>query len=155
MSFCINWYVPHNSQQLSHQTCKHLHQTAGERSVWLTVLRDILQVIPLRRVLYALPTMSAGELKEKAVLITRLDSLWSLESVRPVRISSHSFGAGIRKALMYLAWRRFYFNINRRWDATTVPVPRDDSPISDSNASRQGILQTPLFRHASKLQYPW
>jgi len=78
-----------------------LHQTAGERSVWLTVLRDILQVIPLRRVLEALPTMSASELKEKAVLITRLDSLWSLESVRPVRISSHSFGAGIRKALVW------------------------------------------------------
>lgn len=83
------------------QTCKHLHQTAGERSVWLAVLCDILQVIPLRRVLYALPTMSASELKQKAVLITRLDSLWSLETVRPVRISNHPLGAGICRALIW------------------------------------------------------
>ncbi|KIM86421.1 hypothetical protein PILCRDRAFT_4916 [Piloderma croceum F 1598] len=44
--------------------------------------------------------MSASELRQKAVLITRLDSLWSLETVRPVTISTHSLGVGICRALI-------------------------------------------------------
>lgn len=45
--------------------------------------------------------MSASELRQKALLITRLDSLWSLEAVHPVRISTHSIGAGMCRALIW------------------------------------------------------
>jgi hypothetical protein len=69
----------------------------GDRSVWMAVLRDIMEVMPLRRVLHALPNMSASELKQKAVHMTRLDSRWNREIVHPVKIDSHPLGSGVCK----------------------------------------------------------
>ena len=71
------------------QTCKYLHKIFGEHSVWIAVLRDIMDVIPLRRVVHALPSMSASELRQKAMLITRLDSVWSFNTARPMKMASH------------------------------------------------------------------
>jgi len=67
----------------------------SERSVWLYVLRDILEVIPLPRLRHALPSMLSSELRGKAAMITRLDALWGRDTIHPANIESYRLDLGV------------------------------------------------------------
>lgn len=60
-----------------------------ERSVWNTALHDITEVIPLRGLRYTMPSMSSGELKNKAITMARLERLWSCQVAIPKKIERH------------------------------------------------------------------
>jgi len=55
----------------------------------MTVLLDILEVIPIPRLVHALPGMPASELKRRAELMVRLEGLWNREVIIPKRVSCH------------------------------------------------------------------
>src|ERR1700737_3092401 len=57
----------------------------GERSIWMAVLKDITEVIPLHGSIPALPAMSSSELRLKAMTMARLDELWRRDTVYPVK----------------------------------------------------------------------
>ena len=67
----------------------------GEALVWRSVLSDIMEVLPLRALRHALPSMSSDELIHKAVLLTRLDILWSKDVVTPSRMKSHVLSSDV------------------------------------------------------------
>jgi len=73
-----------------------------ERSVWSAAVRDIVGVVPLRRVRHELPSMTSEQLKRKAMQIARLDNLWSHESIHPVKVERHPLDAGVRRAEVVL-----------------------------------------------------
>lgn len=73
-----------------------------ERSVWSAAVRDIMGVVPLRRVRHELPSMTGEQLKHKAMQIARLDNLWSRESIRPVKVERHLLDSGVRRAEVVL-----------------------------------------------------
>jgi hypothetical protein len=66
-----------------------------ERSIWDAAFRDILEVIPLRGIRYALPDMTSTELRRKADRIGRVDNLWSHDTIHPVKIERHSLSPDI------------------------------------------------------------
>ena len=69
----------------------------GERSIWMAVLQDITEIIPLRGVLHRLPVMSSRELEHKVVTMARLDELWSRGTVHPAKIDCHPVDSSVSK----------------------------------------------------------
>lgn len=67
----------------------------GEPFVWRAVLFDIMEVLPLRALRHALTSMSSVELMRKAILLTRLDALWSQDFVIPAKMESHSLAPDV------------------------------------------------------------
>lgn len=61
----------------------------GDRSVWSLVLWDLADVKNLPHVKYKIPSMTADELRMKAIHITRIDELWSQDGIKPIRIEDH------------------------------------------------------------------
>jgi hypothetical protein len=60
-----------------------------ERSIWMAVLQDITEVIPIRGVLHVFPTMLSSELEHKAMMMARIDELWSRGTVHPAKIDRY------------------------------------------------------------------
>jgi len=57
-----------------------------EWSVWALALGDILEVIPLRAVRAAIPSMSSRALKAAAVRATLIDNLFNKDVIHPVHV---------------------------------------------------------------------
>jgi hypothetical protein len=69
------------------QTCKFFFSIMQERSIWSTVLGDILDVVALRTVRDAMPSMSSQDLRNTAVRAMRIDQLFNNNDViRPVKV---------------------------------------------------------------------
>jgi hypothetical protein len=77
------------------QASKYLYNIMGERIIWMAVLQDITEVIPLRGAIPALPAMSSNELQRKAVTMARLDELWRCGTVYPMKIDRHPIGSDV------------------------------------------------------------
>lgn len=72
----------------------------AERSVWMAVLQDITEAIPIQGLLHALPTMSSNELEHKAVMMARLDELWNHSSVIPAKIERYPVGSDVSTTIL-------------------------------------------------------
>ena len=64
-----------------------------ERSVWSNALRDIMEIIPLPRLLHALPETSTREIRKQAILMARRDALWGHQPgpIQPAKVQQYQF----------------------------------------------------------------
>ena len=66
----------------------------SERSVWSSTLEDILQVMPLRAIQHAMPSMSSQELRQKAVRLARIADVFNGDYIEPKYTHSTSWSGG-------------------------------------------------------------
>jgi hypothetical protein len=81
------WITPHFVPQ--RQSSKELCDVITDRAIWSLVLYDIMEVIPLPSIRHSISSMSADELIQKAILITRIDEVFRQEVINPTNITRH------------------------------------------------------------------
>lgn len=123
----------------------------GEPFVWRAVLSDIMEVLPLRALRHALTSMSSEELMRKAILLTRLDALWTQDVVIPAKMASHPLAPDVCRVEIILGgdfiltlFKEGGLQLHDTRHLSTVPlveVTRPDHPLrfyhSDSTDMRR------------------
>lgn len=77
-------------------TCKTLHTTTEDRSVWVHAMECILEVMPMPHVSKTMASMGTHELRQRVITSTRLDGIWSTADFAPESIRSIPCKSSVR-----------------------------------------------------------
>lgn len=78
--------------------CRDLYDMMGEWVVWSLALADILEVVHLPFLQHTMHMMSSIELRQKAILVARVDCLLDRDVIEPANVQSYPTGADVTQA---------------------------------------------------------